>query len=275
MPCSPVAILASRQDRLALRLARALERRGASALLLDGEAAAALFTIRVGGGSVEITPSLPMFIRSSGWWRSAAPETHNEQFMVAESYSMVWAVAALSSGPVINRPARGGWVDRVTGGALQAAVEGNGHHGVAEVHASKPKYVGLSAGEDEHGGERGRSEGVAWGRSASFVAGPVSELAPEVPLRARLIDPRERYERVFVVGDRAFPAVSAADRSTLELRGRSVKLAREMGVHFASVTWAIVDGRTEPVRLNANPSERSMRGVWRDVTNALCEDLLS
>jgi hypothetical protein len=225
---------------------------------------------------VEISPSLPMFIRSSGWWRSPAPETCNEQFMLAEHYSTVLAVAALSPRPVINRPGRGGWVDRVTGGALQAALEVNGRHGVAEVYASKPKYVCLGVGAEGNDGAGGGHLGdVAWGKSASFVVGRVSDLDPEIPLRARLIDPCERYERVIVVGGRAFTTAGAPGASASGLRERSVKLAGEMGVHFASVTWAIVEGRTAPVRLNANPSEGDMRDVHREVTNALCEDLLS
>lgn len=265
-----VAVVASPQDRVAVRVARAIGQRGSEVLFLDGPAAARLFTIRVTDGCTEVTPTMPIFVRHSAWWRIRGPSTLDERFMAGESYSTVWAAAALSPAPVINRPGPGGWVSHLTASTIRpllAATASDPCDTVAgspvEVHASGPDQVRLAV--------PGR---VVWGRNADRDSGPVSELAAHVPLRARAVDSSAAYELITVVSPRAFSATTDGRTRESRLAERSVELVRLARLHFATVTWLVDDQGAEPVRLDANAGDMDLRYSWDDVESALCADLV-
>jgi hypothetical protein len=215
-----------------------------------------------------------MFVRNSAWWRDRAPVTADERFTVGENHSMVWAVTALSSSTVINRPSRNGWVDHFTPGAIAPLVDGEVRHALAEVYASSPAVVGIAGDQPGRTPSRGpEGTGVPWGKNVDQATGPVTDLAPGTPLRARLVDPDALYELVTVVGGRAFVSTNDPRSKELRLQERSAHLAQRAGLHFASLTWAVHNDRAEPVRLNSDVRESEARYAWPEVEDALCEDL--
>lgn len=258
-----VAVVASATDAVARRLARAIAQRRREVLLVDGPAAARLFTIRVSGRDCAVTPQIPMFIRQSAWWSDLPRATPDERFAVSESYSALWSVAALSSAPVINRPDPGGWISHLTAGTIRPFVPAGSVEGMAEVFASGPRHAATDG-----------SDQVLWGKNVDQQTGPVASLRDGIPLRARPVDPDEAYEVITVVGGRAFSATNDSRCSEFALQDRSVQLARQACVHFATVTWS-VGADAVPVRLNANAHESELRYAWREVEDALCADLIA
>jgi hypothetical protein len=256
-----VLIVAGKEDTVADRLRRDLERIGRRAEVLDGPAAGRLFTILVQPGGATVTPSPPMFVRASAWWYDDSSADMDERFLRAEAYAAFWAAAALSKAVVINRAARGGGGGRMTAGALAAAM-GTLDAGARDIYASGPEFIEYSGGD------------TIWGEDSEFRAGSISELRPREPLRARKLNPAALYEIVTVVGDRAFPATTDPRSAELDLAGRSAALCRRVATHFATITWAIDEQGATPVRLNPSPEEPELRYAWRDVSRALCADLV-
>ena len=262
MPARTVAVIASGRDKVAARVAQAIERRGWTALRLDGPSVARVFTIRVTGGVPEVTPGLPVFMRGSAWIRDGELSTADQRFLAVEEYSALWAALALASAPVINRPGPHGWRHRLTAAEIRLLLD-TPRPVPAEVHASGPRQVRLAV--------PGR---VAWGSTAGDGTGPVADMSDGVPLRARAVDPGAAYEVITVVGERGFAAGARA--RDLRLTERSARLASRAGLHFATATWSVSEDGTEPepVRLDADPAYRAVRGVWDDVADALCADLV-
>ena len=93
-------------------------------------------------------------------------------------------------------------------------------------------------------------------------------------MRARKLNPAALYEIVTVVGDRAFSATTDPRSAELGLTERSTALCRRIDTHFATITWAIDEHGATPVRLNPSPEEAELRYAWRDVSQALCTDLV-
>jgi hypothetical protein len=287
-----VVLVAGAKDRVARRLAAAIERRGRDALLLDGHAASRLFTIRVSGRCHEVIPELSLFIRQGAWWSDQPRIEPDERFAASESYAALWSVAALSSQPVINRPHAEGWIPAMTAARIQSLLPPGSDQGLAEVFASSPRFAarepvlaGQAAPADERlardppqareqpPASRQPTDGpVLWGESVEGLTGPAASLPEGVPLRARLVDPQAAYEIVTVVGDRAFSATEDPRTREFGLLDRSVQLAQRARVHFATVTWS-VGTDVAPVRLNPNAGLRELRYSWAETEDALCADL--
>jgi hypothetical protein len=253
-----VLIIAREDDEVAVRLQHALAARGKSVSSLDGPAAARRFTISSRSNSVAVTPAVPLFIRPSAWW-TQPPDGTDEAFLRHEEYATLWAAAALSAAPVINRPTATGTVGRLTWGSIAALLDLR-EPGTEEIHSSGPEVLRDS---DE----------CLWGEDATYVSAPISALRPGVPLRARRLNPAALYEIITIVGARAFPATKDPRSAELNLAGHSLKLAAKLGIHFATVTWALDDNTATPVRVNASPDDSDIRYAWQEVAEALCEDL--
>jgi hypothetical protein len=254
---SDVLIVGHREDAVARRLDAALAARGHSAAWFDGPAAARLFTIRVTAAGNQVAPDMPMFVRPLPWWDVQAEATPDGRFLRNECYAAFWAAAALSCRPVINRPTPEGTAYRVTAGSLQTEAGGRG-----EIHASGPEQIA----EDD---------GAFWGENAEYRVSTLATLPVGVPVRARRVDLEAGYEIVTVVGAQSFLATTDPRSAAHDLATRSIRLARQFGVHFGAVTWAITDDAAEAVRLNPNPGENELRYRWADVLDALCRDLLA
>jgi hypothetical protein len=134
-----VLIVAGREDAVADRLRRDLERIGRRAAVLDGPSAARLFTIRVRPDGATVKPSRPMFVRASAWWYNDSSADADERFLRAEAYAAFWAAAALSEAVVINRTGRAGGGGRMTAGALAAAI--GAPDAAFDIYASGPEFI--------------------------------------------------------------------------------------------------------------------------------------
>jgi hypothetical protein len=254
-----VLIISRPEDDVSRRLETALAARGHRATWLDGPGAARLFTIRVTATGDQVVPDLPMFVRPVPWWDGGTEATPDARFLRNECFATFWAAAALCGRPVINRPTPEGAVYRLTAGSLKTHVAGRG-----EIHASGPEQIA----EDD-------DDGAFWGENAEYRVSALATLPADVPVRARRVDVEAGYEIVTVVGAQAFPATTDGRSAVHDLAARSIALARQFGVQFAAVTWAVTDDMAEAVRLNPTPGESELRYRWADVLDALCRDLLS
>jgi hypothetical protein len=198
-----------------------------------------------------------MFVRPVPWWDGDTEAEPDARFLRNECFATLWAAAALCGRPVINRPTPEGPVYRLTTGSLGTHVAGGG-----EIHASGPEQIA----EDD---------GTFWGENGKYSVGALATLPADVPVRARRVDVGAGYEIVTVVGAQAFPATTDVRSAVHDLAARSVELARQFGVQFATVTWAVTDYMAEAVRLNPTPYESELRYRWADVLDALCRDLLA
>jgi hypothetical protein len=253
-----VLLISQPEDGVTRGLETALTARGHSATWLDGPKAARLFTIRVTAAGDQVVPDLPMFVRPVSWWDKSIEAKPDALFLRNECFATFWAAAALCGRPVINRPTPGGPVYRLTAGSLRTHVAGRG-----EIHASGPEQIA----EDD--------DGAFWGENAEYRVGALTTLPADVPVRVRRVDLGAGYEIVTVVGARAFPATTDARSAVHDLAARSIELARQFGVQFATVTWAVMDDTAEAVRLNPTPYEVELRYRWDDVLDAICHDLLA
>jgi hypothetical protein len=260
-PPADILIVAREDDRVAIRLRRALEERSRRVIQLDGPSAARIFTIRVQSDSTIVAPSVPMFIRASAWWSDVAPETPDDRFLRAEEYATFWAAAALCDAPVVNRPGRHGGVGRMTWGAIARAQNLRPERERCEIFASGPEMVT-------------HLDDAMWAEDPNYVSAPIGSLQARLPVRARKISADALYEIITVVGQRAFSATTDPSTVRLDLINRSLTLARQVDVHFATVTWAIDDGGATAVRLNDAPDEAELRYSWSEVVEALCLDLM-
>ncbi len=253
-----VLLISRPEDGVTRRLETALTARGHSATWLDGPGAARLFTIRVTAAGDHVVPDLPMFVRPVPWWDESTEAEPDARFLRNECFATFWAAAALCGRPVINRPTPGGPVYRLTAGSLRTHVAGRG-----EIHASGPEQIAEA------------DDGTFWGENAEYRVGALATLPADVPVRVRRVDVGAGYEIVTVVGAQAFPATTDARSSVHDLAARSIELARQFGVQFTTVTWAVTDDTAEAVRLNPTPYESELRYRWADVLDALCHDLLA
>ena len=253
-----VLLISRPEDGVTRGLETALTARGHSATWLDGPGAARLFTIRVTAAGDQVVPDLPMFVRPVTWWDTDTEAEPDARFLRNECFATFWAAAALCGRPVINRPTPGGPVYRLTAGSLRTHGAGRG-----EIHASGPEQIA----EDD--------DGAFWGENAEYRVGALATLPADVPVRVRRVNVGAGYEIVTVVGAQAFPATTDARSAVHDLAARSIELARQFGVQFATVTWAVTDDMAEAVRLNPTPYESELRYRWADVLDALCHDLLA
>ena len=252
-----VLLISRPEDSVTRRLGTALTARGHRATWLDGPEAARLFTIRVTAAGDQVMPDLPMFVRPVPWWDGDTEAEPDTRFLRNECFATFWAAAALCGRPVINRPTPEGPVYRLTAGSL-------GTHGAggAEIHASGPEQIPEDAG-------------TFWAENDEYRVGALATLPADVPVRARRVEVGAGYEIVTVVGAQAFPATTDVRSAAHDLAARSVELARQFGVQFATVTWAVTDDIAEAVRLNPTPYESELCYRWADVLDALCRDLLA
>ena len=149
----------------------------------------------------------------------------------------------------------------MTAGALAAAM-GTLDAAARDIFASGPEFIENATGE------------TIWGEDCEFQVGPIAELKPGEPLRARRLNPTALYEIVTVVGDRAFSATSDPRSAELGLTARSAALCQRVDTHFATIIWAIDEQGATPVRFNPSPEEAELRYAWREVSQALCADLV-
>ena len=256
-----VLLIARQDDEVAHELCGLLKKRGKVALILDGVSAARLFTVRSHGAVVTVSPQVPLFLRPSAWWTDTVVVDDDERFLRTESYSTLWAAAALSAAPVLNRPSERGLNGLMTG------VAGNDEHNL-DCGGSRPEIFASRSGE------LCEPDGL-WGEDlGTYRRGPVRTLDPNSPIRARNVDATALYEVIAVVGERGFASTDDPRTNTLALVQRSVAIAKGIGLMFATITWAIgQSGDAMLARINHGPTSAELQYSWSEVGEALCEEL--
>jgi hypothetical protein len=254
-------LVADRHDHLAQRFGTLATKAGKRVSQMNGISAARLFTIRVEPQMTTVTPSLPMFVRSSAWWRESPGEDEDEDFLRAEAYATFWAAASLSSAPVINRPGRHGTSTYLTSGEIASIFGNRFSSSVKEFHVSSSTFVR----DPEH----------VWGEDTHYLAAPLSTFSKESCIRARRIGEAPLYEIITVVAGESFAATNDSRTRQFSLGERSSAMARELGLEFATITWSIEGGDVIAVRVNSSPEEHEVRYAWSDIATALYRKLLS
>ncbi|MFF5532807.1 hypothetical protein ACFY71_10015 [Streptomyces cinerochromogenes] len=123
-----LVVVADPQDPTALELAAYVTEQGRSAAVLDVFDAAQLFTVTARAGTATVDPVVPLVLllpappdRRTGW---------DAEFHLGECFAQLWAVAALTPAPVVNRPAGTLVAGRTTRSAAvtarRAGEDGNG-----------------------------------------------------------------------------------------------------------------------------------------------------
>jgi len=259
---SDVLIVAGSDDLVANRVADDLQARRVSTEWLDGPTAALRFTVEMTGSAVAVDPVVPMFIRPSAWWARVPSDDVDAVFLRSEQYATLWAAAALTTAPVLNRPRRRAASERWTAAAI-TVIDPAADARIYEVHASASSEVPCG------------SEPDWWAEDAKYRVTPLAEAAEGWPVRARRINPDALYEIVTVVGDAGFAATRDPATSRYGLVERSIALVHRAAFGFAAVTWAIDDHGPLPVQLNAAPEEHEIMYAWDGIGAALAGALTS
>lgn len=175
---------------------------------------------------------------------------------------MLWAAAALTRAPVLNRPTGRGFEARWSSSG--AVTERRAETETApELYACSP--AGLGAPSD-----------APWaledsrGRTRPWTGADTGE----APYRARPLLADERYERVVVLGERAW-RITSVPLERLDLEARSSALAARLGLAFACVTWGIDDAQESArlARIDPYPRADQVLPVWNECVPTLLEYL--
>ncbi|GGY01123.1 hypothetical protein [Streptomyces hiroshimensis] len=251
---SGVVIVADPDDEVAAEVRDFVVESGHEAAVLDVFDAAQMFTVTVDGSAAGVEPALPMMLRLP------APPlrriSFDAEFHLHECLAHLWAVAALTTAPVINRPAPGGLGTRVSPSAVLTELRAGLTAGSVEVFSSLPPGPGPTAAE----------EGTQWWVQdlASWTTRPWPERPGGLgPYRARWSDPDPLFENVVVLGDHAWPC-SAVELDGLRLAQRSTGIVARLGLELAAVVWRISPdlARAQPVLIEPFPDVEQLRMVW-------------
>jgi hypothetical protein len=248
-------LIADAEDDLVGALRSEAETAGWRVERLTIEEAAGRFTIRRDGQGVTVDPPLPIFLRPP---RAASPWLDGEaQFHHAERCGLVWAAAALTPAPVVNRPGPHGFVGLFSpSGAVlraRAGVAANGE----EVYSCRLPVQASSAGWWVES-QRDRS------------AAPLGAHDADGPFRSGPVPSGVSVAMTAVVGARAWPVTGRTRR----LLSASVDVCRRLGLGFGTVTWRLAEqGAPFLVRVNPRPALLEVGDAWPSVASALLEDL--
>lgn len=220
------------------------------------------------GGTVEVMPDRPLFIRNFSW----NPASQTEMFLVSEIAGYIRSVAALSQCPVLNRPT----TSSLTGLATNViTIDGTRAFGEDtawwtglcryEVHASR-LADSLSVGCIED-----LSSGITSYRETS------DEATLNGPFRAREGSADDQLSRVTVVGRRTWANAELLTRQ-FGLRHLTLTAAAALALDYATITWRTHLGRPPWVAvesINAFPYAAQIEPFTAEIAYALITLLTS
>ena len=253
-------VIADDPDLLVDRFVCYAESNGCSVERLSYANACRRLSISRAGSSVRVEPVVPMLLRlpSSNPWAD-----DESQFHRAERCSLVWAAAALSSSPAINRPDAFGFSSQF---ALSTAVvksRAGLRVDAPESYSSEvPEPLGPSSEWWLERQEDRRT--IAWSMREDAAG----------PFRAARVRPGFVLRTYTVVGDRSF--VDIPGTSDVEIGQSSIELCKGLGVAFATVTWRwyASEQTAEFARLNPHPTIGDVGAAWAGVAPKLLSELL-
>jgi hypothetical protein len=246
-------------DRLAANFAATAKAEGHSVMFDGITASVQRLAIATSQDVCRVLPDVPMLLRLPP--HPVPLLDGDEAFHRGERMAMLWAAAALSRSPVINRPGAGGFAGRCSPSAALTEIRAGVFAGRQEVFSRVPPPP---AGDP--GGRLWCLQDTGTYATACWPHVPVGA----GPYRARQVEADEEYELVTVVGERAWRA-STVPLESLALEARSVALVAALELTFAVVTWGISRQRAGGVmaRVNPFPTWEQVWHVWPDVASAL------
>ncbi|MFD4599630.1 hypothetical protein ACFWPQ_16555 [Streptomyces sp. NPDC058464] len=268
---SGLVVVADPEDSVAVEVRDFVLDSGHPATILDVFDAAQLFTLTVDGSAAVVEPALPMFVRLP------APPllrvSFDAEFQFNECLAHLWAVAALTPAPVINRPAAGGPGTRVSPSAALTELRAGLPVGSPEIFSSRPPEPPERSEPSEPSGGPSEEEGTQWWVQDldSWHTRPWPDLpdgrGPSAdghgPYRARWSDPDPLFESVVVLGNHGWRS-SPVDLDRLGLEGRSTEIVAKLGLDLAAVVWRLSPDltRARPVAVDPFPDVEQLRMVW-------------
>ncbi|ANP50931.1 hypothetical protein J2Z21_005134 [Streptomyces griseochromogenes] len=259
---SGLVVVADPEDPVAVDVRDFVLESGHEATVLDVFDAAQLFTITVDGATAVVEPALPMFLRLP-----APPLLRtgfDAEFHLNECLAHLWAVAALTPAPVINRPEPGGLGTRVSASAALTELRAGLADGSPEIFSAEPSGPP---------GEPPGGQGTQWWIQdlGSWTTRPWPELPDPLvpsadcrgPYRARWSDPEPLFESVVVLGGQAWRS-SPVDLDGLGLEERSTEIGARLGLQLSAVVWRLSPDLTRawPVVVEPFPDAEQLRMVW-------------
>ncbi|MFI9244682.1 hypothetical protein ACIGXF_19290 [Streptomyces sp. NPDC053086] len=254
-------VLADPQDPTAVELAAYVTEQGRSVAVLDVFDAAQLFTVTARAGTATVDPVVPLVLLLP-----APPERRtgfDAEFHLGECFAQLWAVAALTPAPVINRPA-GTLVAGRTSRSAAVTARRAGEHGNGELFSRAYPRPGSPEGEAFWVEDLGTLRARRWPERPPGTG----------PYRSRWTDTNPATETVVVLGDRAWRCTTA-DLDHLDLEARSVAAATALCLDLAALVWRVTDGTATArlVHVEPFPALEQLRMVWLGLGPRLMEVL--
>ena len=259
---SGLVVVADPEDPVAIEVRDFVRDSGREAAILDVFDAAQLFTVAVDGPTAVVEPALPMFLRLP------APPlqriSFDAEFQLNECLAHLWAVAALTPAPVINRPEPGGLGTRVSASAALTELRAGLPGGSPEIFSSLPCGP-PGAPADGQGTEWWVQDLDSWTtRPWPELSDPLGPSADGCgPYRARWSDPEPLFESVVVLGDHAWRS-SPVDLDHLGLQERSTEIVGRLGLQLSAVVWRLSPDLAQawPAVVEPFPDVEQLRMVW-------------
>lgn len=258
-------IVAEPGDALATELAHLATSRGAATYVADVVSASMVLTLSIDADRIDLTPLSAIFLRPP-------PEPllrpgFDEAFVRGESVASLWAAAALTPAPVINRPTTHGFSARAASSAVVVERRAGLPAGPREVFSSEPPDP-----------PPGASASDSWWCVQdlfSHVTTRWPDLPSDGPFRARQSDADPIYELVAVLDEQGWRA-SPAPLEHLELELLSVRLLAALELTFGVVIWSISPSHAfaSVARVEPFPPFDHVRFVWSTLGPALVDALL-
>ncbi|MET8155851.1 hypothetical protein ABZT47_05720 [Sphaerisporangium sp. NPDC005289] len=251
-------IVADPEDEVAIEVAEFVTESGHEARVLDVFDAAQMFTVSVRDGVATVTPECPLVLRLPP--PPPLRVSFDAEFQYGECLAQLWAVAALTPAPVINRPTPQGLGSRVSVSAALTELRAGVSGGSVEVFAGAPPAPAPTpppAGEDAEATWWVRDEGT--GATAPWT----DAMTAEGPFRARWSDADPVFEGVVVLGGNAWRCTTA-DLDDLDLTERSIGIVARLGLDLAAVTWRLAPDLASARLVNVEPfpALEQLRMVW-------------
>ncbi len=256
-----LVVVADPADEVAAEVKIFVEESGRSAAVLDVFDAAQLFTVSVRDGVAKVDPEVPLFLRLP----SPPPlrTGFDAEFQFNECLAQLWAAAALTSAPVINRPSPQALGSRVSHSAALTGLRAGLDGGAVEIFSSRPSEPpeppeppSLSAS----GGDQWWVQDASTHLTSPWPLPPGDRTGP---FRARWSDADPVFEAVVVLAGQAWRCTTA-DLDHLRLEERSDAVASSLDVTLAAVIWRLAPDLSSAWLVNVEPypALEQLRMVW-------------